>query len=376
MAEPDREAYEAAERLVREAHARAEEAARAAAAASPPNGWSSGERRRRAARSPTSRRCSRWSTRCAARSRPSSRASSPTRCASCCSPSAPCSTTRSTRLERPPRERAARWRTSRSNEPARATSPAAEGAAARRRGRRRARALAGAALVPEVVLPGRQGRPGQRQRARRLHVRRGRGPAGRGRGPVPRLGALAAQGLPPARAATAWRSRSPAAGPAAARLAAVRQARHPGRGRDHGHPVGDLRRAARRGGADRRGRARARRPPPRAAEPGRRRRRLGAPPARRARAPPGPPPARRHRGHRGAARAPGVGGRAAATPSRGRDDAPADDDPERARRRACRTPRAETTRLPDPSEAPTRRERRPDRHAAALGATNLPDRPR
>ena|SRR6478609_6912656 len=39
MAEPDREAYEAAERLVREAHARAEEAARAAEANTPPHGW-------------------------------------------------------------------------------------------------------------------------------------------------------------------------------------------------------------------------------------------------------------------------------------------------------------------------------------------------
>ena len=39
MAEPDREAYEAAERLVREAHAKAEEAARAAEASTPPNGW-------------------------------------------------------------------------------------------------------------------------------------------------------------------------------------------------------------------------------------------------------------------------------------------------------------------------------------------------
>jgi hypothetical protein len=39
MAEPDREAYEAAERLVREASERAEEAA---AASTPPNGWSSG----------------------------------------------------------------------------------------------------------------------------------------------------------------------------------------------------------------------------------------------------------------------------------------------------------------------------------------------
>ena len=41
MAEPDREAYEAAERLVREAHAKAEEAARAAEASTPPNGWAS-----------------------------------------------------------------------------------------------------------------------------------------------------------------------------------------------------------------------------------------------------------------------------------------------------------------------------------------------
>ena len=44
MPEPDREAYEAAERLVREAHAKAEEAARAAAQGVPENGWSSGER--------------------------------------------------------------------------------------------------------------------------------------------------------------------------------------------------------------------------------------------------------------------------------------------------------------------------------------------
>lgn len=39
MPEPDREAYEAAERLVREAHAKAEEAVRAANADAPPNGW-------------------------------------------------------------------------------------------------------------------------------------------------------------------------------------------------------------------------------------------------------------------------------------------------------------------------------------------------
>jgi hypothetical protein len=43
MAEPGPSDYEAAERLVREAHARAEEAARAAAGSSevPPNGWAS-----------------------------------------------------------------------------------------------------------------------------------------------------------------------------------------------------------------------------------------------------------------------------------------------------------------------------------------------
>jgi hypothetical protein len=39
MGEPGHEEYEAAERLVREAHARAEDAARAAADEIPPNGW-------------------------------------------------------------------------------------------------------------------------------------------------------------------------------------------------------------------------------------------------------------------------------------------------------------------------------------------------
>ena len=42
MPEPDREAYEAAEKLVREASARAEEAVREAASDLPPNGWSAG----------------------------------------------------------------------------------------------------------------------------------------------------------------------------------------------------------------------------------------------------------------------------------------------------------------------------------------------
>jgi exoribonuclease R len=39
MGEPDRETYEAAERLVREAHRRAEQAAQQAATDVPPNGW-------------------------------------------------------------------------------------------------------------------------------------------------------------------------------------------------------------------------------------------------------------------------------------------------------------------------------------------------
>jgi hypothetical protein len=42
MSEPDREAYEAAEKLVREASARAEEAVREATSDLPPNGWSTG----------------------------------------------------------------------------------------------------------------------------------------------------------------------------------------------------------------------------------------------------------------------------------------------------------------------------------------------
>jgi hypothetical protein len=41
MAEPQPSDYEAAERLVREAHARAEEAAQGAAGGVPPNGWAS-----------------------------------------------------------------------------------------------------------------------------------------------------------------------------------------------------------------------------------------------------------------------------------------------------------------------------------------------
>ena len=79
MAEPDREAYEAAERLVREA-SKAEEAARR-------RGGHAAERLEQPARArppfPDFARCSRSWTRRAARSRPSSRASSPTRCASC-----------------------------------------------------------------------------------------------------------------------------------------------------------------------------------------------------------------------------------------------------------------------------------------------------
>jgi hypothetical protein len=43
MGEPGREDYEAAERLVREAHARAEEAARGGEDQVPPSGWATGE---------------------------------------------------------------------------------------------------------------------------------------------------------------------------------------------------------------------------------------------------------------------------------------------------------------------------------------------
>ena len=65
MAEPDREAYEAAERLVREAQARAEEAARAAAATSrPAAGARAGAAAADAVPGPVAR-CSRWSRRCA-----------------------------------------------------------------------------------------------------------------------------------------------------------------------------------------------------------------------------------------------------------------------------------------------------------------------
>ncbi|MDA0165790.1 hypothetical protein OM076_36325 [Solirubrobacter ginsenosidimutans] len=42
MSEPDRETYEAAEKLVREAQARAEEAVREATSELPPNGWGNG----------------------------------------------------------------------------------------------------------------------------------------------------------------------------------------------------------------------------------------------------------------------------------------------------------------------------------------------
>ena len=42
MSEPDREAYEAAEKLVREAQQRAEAAANEASSQAPPNGWSTG----------------------------------------------------------------------------------------------------------------------------------------------------------------------------------------------------------------------------------------------------------------------------------------------------------------------------------------------
>ena len=144
------------------------------------------------------------------------------------------------------------------------------------RGGGRARALAGPALVPEVVLrrAARSCRPTCRRSASSRSSRR--------RSCWSRCAVLflvwarsqrKAFHLPGRRRRRDHARRR--LGAAAARLAAVRQARHPGRGRDDRHPVGDLRRAAGRGRADRRGRARARRAPARAAEPGGRRRRLG-----------------------------------------------------------------------------------------------------
>ena len=127
---------------------------------------------------------------------------------------------------------------------------------------------------------------------------------------------------------------------AAARVAPVRQAGRQRPGRERRHPVGHVRRAARRGRADRGRRAGAGRAPARAAEPGGRRRRLGAPAAARARraARAAPPPERGHGRDRGAARAAGLGGRG----PRGR--------------RAAPTPAAPRTGAPGPAERSARRQ--------------------
>ena len=107
--------------------------------------------------------------------------------------------------------------------------------------------------------------------------------------------------------------------------------------RRHGHPVGHVRRVRRGGRAGRRGAARAGDARSRAPEPGGRRHRLGRAAA-----------ARRASGRRTAPRATRPRSRrCCATGRRGRARSP--------------IPRArETTRLPDPSEAPTERQRRPD----------------
>ena len=155
--------------------------------------------------------------------------------------SGPCSTARSS-ASTARRARSPRWRRSRSMS-ARRRGIRCEGAAARGAVRR--------GLALSLVLPWYQkscwwrvARPGQRQRARGVHVRRGGDPARRGRRRLPRVGALAPR-RSTCPAATAWRSCWPAAGRSCCSSGGVRQARR------HGHPVGDLRRDAGRGRADR-----------------------------------------------------------------------------------------------------------------------------
>ena len=229
MAEPDREAYEAAEKLVREAQARAEEAARAAAAATPPNGWGSGA-------TPPSNAFPDLSALLAlvdgaARPAPA-RARPPAR-------------RRAARAaDRDPRGPRLHDRAPRQPPPQRARGgghPDPMSLALRRplrrscswpRWRRVALALSlRAALVPEVVLPGRQGRAGQRVGARassrssrpRCCWSRSRCCSSSGR--------ARSSGLPPAGRGRRRDHARRRVGGAAARLAAVRQARHPGRGR-------------------------------------------------------------------------------------------------------------------------------------------------
>ena len=107
------------------------------------------------------------------------------------------------------------------------TVPSAEGAAARGRWRPRRSRSRCSCPGTRSRLRARRARPGQRQRARRVHVRRGGDPARRRRGPVPRVGALAPEGLPPARRRRRRDHAGRRLGRAAAPLAAVRPARHP-----------------------------------------------------------------------------------------------------------------------------------------------------
>ena len=158
-------------------------------------------------------------------------------------------------------------------------------------------------------------------------------------------------------------------------------------GRHDRHPVGDLRRAARRGRADRRGRARARR----RTAPSRRTRppttSTGSPAARAsASAAPGPPPARRRppsprccaTARRGRA-TPRDPGEERTTPTAGRkmtgEAARRDRSDERTAapvRRPCRAPRR--TRLPERSLGGARRgrQRRPDETPPPLGGRAPP----
>ena len=126
------------------------------------------------------------------------------------------------------------------------------------------------------------------------------------------------------RAATAWRSCSPAAGPML--LLVCRLFDKPdiqGAGATMGIQWGIFGAMLAAGALIAAGARVQRDARARAAEPRRRRRRLGRAAAPRARAHAGPPPARRDRRHRVAARPPGVGGRDRATRRpRASDDAP------------------------------------------------------
>ena len=198
MAEPDREAYEAAERLVREAHAKAEEAARAAAQGVPPNGWSSGERPARGFPDLNALLALVDAARGALPPELARQLADALRELLIAHPR------RARLLDRAARAPAAhRARGGGHPDPMspreRRFAACRRSCSSRRWRPRRSRSRSCLPWYQKSLRRRARSRPGQRQRARRVHVRRGRDPARRGRGAVPRLGALAPEGLPPAR---------------------------------------------------------------------------------------------------------------------------------------------------------------------------------